>query len=102
MDSSIIRGTTPTIIYKFHTVSPSDISTAYLTASDGREILLEKTLSEAVVGEDSLSWTLTQQETLELPAYIKMMCNWKKADGTRGASKEMGVSVVKNHKEVVI
>ena len=50
-----------------------------------------------------LDTTLTQEETLGLAAdMIYFMCNWKKADGTRGASEEMGVLVTTNQKNEVI
>ena len=101
--ATIIRGTTPPIKYTFQTVKPSDISVAYLTAKQGGATKIEKALADATVGEDFIAWTLTQEDTLALsPAMAYFMCNWKKADGTRGASEEMGAMVTSNHKEEVI
>ena len=101
--ATIIRGTTPTIKYTFHTVRPSDISVAYLTAKQGGVTKLEKDLTAATVGTDYLAWTLTQEETLTLDTTMTyFMCNWKKDDGTRGASTEMGVMIAKNQKNEVI
>ena len=47
-------------------MSPTDFRTAILTIKSQSEIILEKTLADATIGEDSLSWTLTQQETLHI------------------------------------
>lgn len=101
--ATIIKGTTPTIKYTFNTVRPADISVAYLTATQGGTQKLNKALAAATVGTDYIAWTLTQEETLGLAAdMIYFMCNWKKQDGTRGASEEMGVLVTTNQKNEVI
>ena len=61
----IIRGTTPTITFSFSSVRPSDISAAYLTISClGGTALVERELDSATVSSSSISWTLTQEETL--------------------------------------
>lgn len=99
----IIQGTTPTIKYTFKTVKPSDITVAILTAKQDGVIKIEKDLSAATVGADYIAWTLTQQETLAFKLYaVTFMCNWKKQDGTRGASREMQVMVSGNQKNEVI
>lgn len=98
----IIVGTTPTITYTFKIVQVSDIAAAFLTIKERGTIVIEKTLSDAIVGENSLSWTLTQQETLSMKSPCTMMLNWKTADGTRGASEEVCVTVAPNHKREVI
>ena len=64
--TQIIIGTTPTITYKFKIVSPAELEKAILTIKIAGSVILEKTLADATVGEDSLSWTLTQQETLSI------------------------------------
>ena len=101
---SIIRGTTPTIKYTFETVNVADITVAYLTAEQDGSKIIEKQKSAGTVGDKYIAWTLTQEETLlfaaESVAYF--MCNWRKADGTRGASKAMSVMIVENQKAVVI
>ena len=101
--TQIIIGTTPTITYTFHTVSPADLSKAILTIKITGQVILEKTLADAVVGENSLSWTLTQQETLDIGTRSgKMMLNWLTNSGTRGASAETVIMGVTNHKREVI
>ena len=101
--TQIIIGTTPTITYTFHTVSVSDLTKAILTIKIAGQVILEKTLADAVVGEDSLSWTLTQQETLNIGTRSgKMMLNWLTNSGTRGASAETVIMGVTNHKREVI
>ena len=101
--TQIIIGTTPTITYTFHTVSVSDLTKAILTIKSMGQVILEKTLADAVVGEDSLSWTLTQQETLNIGIRSgKMMLNWLTNSGTRGASEETAIMGVTNHKREVI
>ena len=101
--TEIIIGTTPTIIYKFKIVSPADLTKAILTIKSMGQIILEKTLADATVGEDSLSWTLTQAETLSLGTRVaKMMCNWVTADGTRGASEITTIRGDTNHIAEVI
>ena len=98
----IIRGTTPTIKYTFRVVDPASITAAYLTIKKGGEIVIEKDLAAASVGEDSLSWTLTQAETLSVIGAAEIMLNWLLNDGTRGASVQTTASFVPNHIEEVI
>ena len=97
----IIRGTTPTLKYNFGVVNPANISVAYLTIKD-KTHTLEKDLSEATVEQKSLSWKLSQEETLAFGSQIETMLNWKTADGTRGASKNDFICIDRNLKEVVI
>ena len=101
----IIRGTTPTIKYTFQTVNPADITVAYLTVNQNGATKIEKDLAAGSVSTEGkyIAWTLTQAETLALPCgMVYMMCNWKKEDGTRGASKILGVMITENHKGEVI
>lgn len=101
--TQIIIGTTPTITYKFKVVSTADLAKAILTIKCAGQIILEKNLADAVVGENSLSWTLTQQETLDIGTCSgKMMLNWLTNSGTRGASAETVIMGVANHKREVI
>ena len=103
MADNIIRGTTPTIKYTFDAVDPSDITVACLTVEQGGEVTIERGLAAALVGEDSLSWVLTQEDTLGLlRSTAQLMCNWKLRDGTRGASRQMTVVVLDNQKDEVI
>lgn len=101
--TKIIIGTTPTITYKFKVVDVSEITVAILTIKERGTILIELAKSDATVGKDSLSWTLTQEETLQLAGKTAtMMLNWKTEDGTRGASEEVLVTGVNNHIREVI
>lgn len=101
--TKIIIGTTPTITYKFKVVDVSEITVAILTIKERGTTLIEKTLADANVGEDSLSWTLSQEETLSIGAKsASMMLNWKLADGTRGASDVVLVTGGDNHIREVI
>ena len=101
--AAIIRGTTPTIKYTFNTVDVSDIRAAYLNIKKGSVDVLEKDISTALSGDNYLSWTFTQEETLAPPlGEISARVNWRKADGTRGASKKIVITVEQNSQEVVI
>lgn len=101
--TQIIIGTTPTITYNFKVVSVSDLTKAILTIKCNGQVILEKTLADAVVGEDSLSWTLTQQETLSIGTRSgKMMLNWLTHSGKRGASEEITIAGIQNHVKEVI
>lgn len=94
----IIIGTTPTITYKFKIVFPSDFRACILTIKCNGQILIEKTLADAEIGTDSVSWTLSQSETLSLGTRVgKMMCNWVTQDGTRGASEITTIRGDTNH-----
>lgn len=96
--TTIVIGTTPTIIYKFSIISPNDLIQAKMTIKGKNTILLSKFLSEATIGEDSISWKLSQAETLSLGVGTRtMMLNWLTADGTRGVSKETIVNATNNH-----
>lgn len=104
----IVTGTTPTICYTFSIVQPADITTAIMTISHGGDILIQKNLTTATVDEDSISWTLSQAETLLLPVPCTdripaiLMLNWLTADGTRGTSRRVEVWGVKNDINEVI
>ena len=101
--TKIIIGTTPTITYKFKVVDVSEITVAILTIKERGATLIEKDLSDATVGEDTLSWTLTQEETLAIGVKsASIMLNWLTADGVRGASKEEIINGVNNHIREVI
>ena len=68
---------------------------------DSPDQVIEKDLSEAVIGQKTLSWTLTQEETLaiEVNAKIEIQCRYKTADGYAGVSKlyeEKGGRILKD------
>ena len=50
--TTIVIGTTPTIIYKFSVISTDDLIQAKMTIKGKNTILLSKFLSEATIGED--------------------------------------------------
>ena len=87
----LIKGTTPSFEVTFNTVDVSDITAAYLVFKSGPEVVLEKNLSTATIGEKTLSWTLTQEESFLVGGsnptkHIDVVCDWKLSDGTRGRS----------------
>ena len=105
--NALIRGTTPTITFKFDTVDPADITVAYLSIKNVTNLatsLITKALSDATVGDDTVSWTLTQSETLTLPAgeSMNIYMDWKLANGTRGRSVVVTCLVYETGKEEVI
>lgn len=101
--SNVIRATTPTIRYVFNTVSVADLTKAYLTITKNDVTVIEKELSDAAVGEGYIAWTLTQNETLSIPAgLVTAECNWLTAGGTRGSSGKATLTFERNSKEVVI
>lgn len=109
--AQIIRGTTPTIEFKFKQVDAADLITAILTIKQSGTVLIEKEMDVATVipastdppTQSSISWELSQEECLTL-AYGRatIMLNWLTADGTRGASNEYSVDIVQNHIPEVI
>ena len=95
--AKIIRGTTPTITYNFSTVNVANITTAYMTIKTNCGVIIKKSLTDATVGEKSLSWTLSQEDTIAVAGDAALMVNWKLNDGTRGASAETPVKFAPNH-----
>lgn len=101
--AQIIRGTTPTIQFTFNYVDVDNISTAVLTIKQSCVEKVEKDITAATAGEKTLSWTLTQEESLSLATgACKIQCNWLLADGTRGASKIYNVEITPNQIHEVI
>ena len=101
--NKIILGTTPTRLFEFRNVTPSEFVAAVMTIKGRGDILLTKTLSTAVIGDTQLSWKLSQQETINLGVgTYKIMCNWLLADGTCGACEETQLQVVSNHRNEVL
>ena len=102
---NIISATTPTITFNFSEVDPAEISVAYLIIKIGGTTVIEKDLLSATVDETSISWTLTQEETLLLkPAGIvcRICCDWKTNNGTRGRSKVGEYKIEESGKQCVI
>ena len=95
--AEIINGTTPTIIYKFRTVDVNDLTKAILTIKKNGNIAITKTLADAVVGEDTLSWKMTQAQTLSVLGKAEVMINWVTNSGIRGASNKTMLLFLGNH-----
>lgn len=95
--AEIINGTTPTITYKFTHVDVSEITKAILTIKKGKNIAIEKTLTEATVGENTISWRMTQAQTLSVLGSAEVMINWVTSGGVRGASNKTLIIFTGNH-----
>lgn len=101
---ALIRGTTPTLEFTYSDITVSDIVKALLVIKQDKRTMIEKDIGTATVSENSIAWTLAQEDTLLLreqrDAFI--MCDWKLADGTRGRSKVLVVDVEDPGKSEVI
>ena len=102
--NELIRGTTPTIKVTFSTVDVANITVAYLIIKQSAVDRVVKELSLATVDENSLSWLLTQTDTLGLTYGVncEIYCDWKLTDGTRGRSKIPVLAVTNSGKNEVI
>ena len=89
-----------TFKYTFKTVDVSNITVAYLNIKS--KVDIEKDMTEAVIGENYIAWTLSQSETFSLGDQISVMVNWKLQDVTRGASQKKHFLIEVNYKDVVI
>lgn len=100
---TIIIGTTPTIKYSFRAVDVENLKTAILTVKRNGDILLRKELEDAEVGEKSVEWHLSQEDTLAIgTGSARIMMNWMLRDGTRGATSQRNVMMDPNHIPEVI
>lgn len=84
--TQIIIGTTPTITYKFKIVSPTELEKAILTIKIAGQVIIEKTLADAVVGENSLSWTLTQQDKADIAGLVDVPVDDVQINGVSAVS----------------
>lgn len=101
--ANIRVGTTPNIIFTFKSVSVENITTAILTIMKNGNEVLRKTIESATVGEKSLTWKLSQEDTITVgDGNASCMLNWVTSDGTRGASDELVLMFDTNHIEEVI
>lgn len=93
MANVMIRGTTPTITMRYSTVNTAMIDEAVLTIKQ-RDVEITKTLAEATISDGTLSWRLTQAETLSLheDAKVELQCRYRLLDGTAGTSAIFTVS----------
>lgn len=84
----MISGTTPTILFKFTDINPAEITVAVLTIKQGESTVIQRNIDTATVSEESLAWTLSQEETLELRLVpVTICCDWKLNTGIRGRSE---------------
>lgn len=97
----IPRGTTPTLTFAYKTVPVETIVEAWLTMTQRGKLVVDKDIETCRKGEDTLSWSLTQEETLaiEVDAEVEIQCRYKTASGFAGASKiykERGGKILKD------
>ena len=98
----MVRGTTPTIKFKFSVVDPNDIVVAFLSVKQKNNVL-EKDISDAVIGEDYISWDLTQAETLSFAkGAVNIECRYRTTSGKAYKTKvlEEGVEDVQKDGEI--
>lgn len=102
--SALISGTTPSVQFIFKNVDPADIAVAYLTVRVGDSVVIEKDITEASVQNNTLTWVLTQEETLRLNVgdTCRICCDWKTSSGVRGRSKMATMTVEESGKSCVI
>lgn len=103
---SIIRGTTPTILWKFSTAQVGEITSAYLTIKRKNIAAIEKGIADASINveENTISWTLTQEDTLQLKEFkeYELHCDWLLNDNVRGAGTTAVAQVLPAGKDEVI
>lgn len=104
---SIVIGTTPTIIYKMRKVTTSVLVKADFTVQDRTNTtIISRSIDSATLNatDNTVSWKLTQQETLSLKAsqQYTMMANWLTNDGTAGVTETAVVNIEKNHRKEVL
>lgn len=97
------RGTTPTLSFNLP-FRVSDLAVLYITAKQYDVLVLEKDLSDCTVNDTSVSFTLTQEETLKLKPNrrITLQVRVKTHDGTALASQKFECDVKDILKEGVI
>ena len=102
----IARGTTPSLTFTFHTVNVSDIEVAYLTVEQLDENIIEKTKADAMVDPEkrTITWTLTQEETLSLNSRkeTNLQLRYRLVDNSAFVSQIYPVEVREILKEGVI
>lgn len=105
---TIVKGTTPTIQWNFKKINVATIATAYMTVKKrgSAETELTKDIASATIDNESneISWTLTQEDSLKLDVgkTYTIHCDWRIADGTRGAGKTIEVMIISSGKNEVI
>ena len=104
--NTIVRGTTPTIIFRYSDVNVSEITTAFLTIKQSTETVISRDISTSTadVEANTLEWTLTQEETLNLNVGSStfIVCDWVLGSGTRGRSQVCRCEVEPSGKNTII
>lgn len=96
----VVPGTTPTLRFRFKTIPLDQLARAYLTILQDEENIIEKSIEDAEMEENYLSFTLTQQETLKIKAdgCLLIQLRFKTLGGYAGASPaylEKGYRILK-------
>ena len=110
-DDYMYKGATPTLTFTFP--DTVDVTLAYklwLTFADTSKeanILFDRTLqdNEVEVSGNTVTTTLTQQDTLSCPSEVLVQCNFLFTDGTlirRVPSDVVGLRFKRNLKPVVL
>lgn len=99
---SLPQGTTPEIRYRFRKVTVTDIVSAYLTIRQNGRKLIERDLTSALevsATDNSITWRLTQEETLEFNPNddLEVQIKYKTSAGIVGTSV---VSYVKSYEDM--
>ena len=102
--AQIIRGTTPTIEFRFNDIEVGEITKAVLTLKQSGTIIIEKQIADATTGESSISWTLSQADTLLLESNkpVTIVCDWLTNTSLRGRSNVLTADVGEPGKNEVI
>lgn len=97
--------TTPTLVFTFPSgFKPNQFNKVILTFSANKATpLLEKNKSDLTIDTSSVTYTLTQAETLLFPAgRIYCQINFVNADGSRIATEIQAINVINNlHNQVI-
>lgn len=94
----IVVGTTPKMRWRFSKVKVSDIVTATMTIKRYRTNIIMKELDSAVVSDDEIVFSLSQEETLGIGiGSCEIMLNWVTNNGIRGTSGITYIEFTKNH-----
>lgn len=95
--ASIIRGTTPSIVFSYSDIDVGDITKAILTIKQKGEIIIEKNLEDATIDgiNNTITWFLPQEDTLSLDGKLNavIVCDWLLDTGVRGRSQVMTANV---------
>lgn len=99
----MIRGTTPTLEFNLP-FETSTLEVAYISMSQNDNVIIEKTLSDCVMGENTLTVKLTQDDTLKLEAgdRVEIQIRVRTKEGEALASKIKTTFAAKILKDGVI